>query len=595
MTLRTLFSIPVAIILLVTLSLAGMIMGQGWSDLVRGKQAVEVVERMRMLLQLQNDLRVERIAANLALGLSNPLPDQVLSRMHAARVETDRQAAAIVTHESLVRVAVSEAPNGVPRGQYLDTTMAGLRRGRAMVDDLLAHDQRERSFPATKAAMSLMFSTSSFLEPPLERASGAVIAVDPGLSSLVVMERLTVALRDQIGVIASLILPRLNTREALTATDMEQLRILLGRAEYLTQLLGNLFSIAGGNERVRTALVDLEKVDNAEVNRRLNESLDSGASGSPRDGEFSPVQNVIVAWGERVNVLRGAIVDATVERVTNGQIAGERQFDTVVTAFGLVMIAITESVVLLTHRVVGPLAQLGGAITRIAGGDRSVALKLNPGTLEIAEMVTAVETLRQAALVADAAARQQQWAARQRLTVLREALVIARTVRDPARALERGVASLSEGIDATIALIGASPNHPSPNHPTMTLRAAATAVRAGLAEMRGSAAELEATLASAGSEQTDDWPEAEFVAHILAVKAQVDRRDAAVSGFIQPSLMALRDAAGEVQTPDLRDLVSDQFEYIETTVATVASMRDAVMRAATIVRELPLEDTKLAA
>jgi hypothetical protein len=590
MTLRTLFSIPVAIILLVTLSLAGMIMGQGWSDLVRGKQAVEMVERMRMLLQLQNDLRVERIAANLALGLSNPLPEPVVSRMHAARVETDRQAAAIVAHESLVRVAVSEAPDGVPRGQYLDSTMAGLRRGRAMVDDLLAHEQRERSFPATKAAMSLMFSTSGFLEPPLERASGAVISVDPGLASLVVMERLTVALRDQIGVIASLILPRLNTREPLTAADMERLRILLGRAEYLTQLLGNLFSIAGGNERMRTALVDLEKVDSTEVNRRLNESLDSGASRSPRDGEFSPVQKIIVAWGERVNLLRGAIVDATVERVTDGQIAGERQFDIVVTAFGLVMIAITESVVLLTHRVVAPLAQLGLAITRIAAGDRSVALKLNPGTLEIAEMVTAVETLRQAALVADAAARRQQWAARQRLTVLREALVIARTVRDPARALERGVASLSEGIDATIALIGTSPNHP-----TMTLRAAATAVRAGLAEMRGSAAELEATLASAGSEQTDDWPEAEFVAHILAVKAQVDRRDAAVSGFIQPSLMALRDAAGEVQTPDLRDLVSDQFEHIETTVATVASMRDAVMRAAKIVRELPLEDTKLAA
>ena len=83
--------------------------------------------------------------------------------------------------------------------------------------------------------------------------------------------------------------------------------------------------------------------------------------------------------------------------------------------------------------------------------------------------------------------------------------------------------------------------------------------------------------------------------NLAAVKAQVDLRDAAVSGFIQPSLMALRDTAGEMQTPILRDLVSDQFEYIETTVATVASMRDAVTRAATIVRELPLDDTKLAA
>ena len=68
-------------------------------------------------------------------------------------------------------------------------------------------------------------------------------------------------------------------------------------------------------------------------------------------------------------------------------------------------------------------------------------------------MVTAVETLRQAALVADATALRHRLAARQRLEMLREALGIARTVEEPARALERGVASLSDGMDATIALL----------------------------------------------------------------------------------------------------------------------------------------------
>jgi hypothetical protein len=45
----------------------------------------------------------------------------------------------------------------------------------------------------------------------------------------------------------------------------------------------------------------------------------------------------------------------------------------------------------------------------------------------------------------------------------------------------------------------------------------------------------------------------------------------------------------------LRDLVSDQFQRIEETVATVASMRDAMTRAAAIVRELPPEDVPIAA
>jgi hypothetical protein len=47
--------------------------------------------------------------------------------------------------------------------------------------------------------------------------------------------------------------------------------------------------------------------------------------------------------------------------------------------------------------------------------------------------------------------------------------------------------------------------------------------------------------------------------------------------------------------PVLHDLVSDQFLRIEATVATVASMRDAMTRATAIVRELPLDDTPMAA
>jgi hypothetical protein len=207
--------------------------------------------------------------------------------------------------------------------------------------------------------------------------------------------------------------------------------------------------------------------------------------------------------------------------------------------------------------------------------------------------VTAVETLRQAALVADATVLRHRAAAQHRLEMLREALGIVRTVREPARTLERGVASLCEGIDATIALITAAMNAPP-----ATLGVAATAVRVGLAEMRASEAELDATFTAADSAQAEDRPEAEFVAHILAVQAQVDRRDLAVRGFVLPSLIALRDAStatGENPGPALRDLVSDQFARIEETVAVIAGMSATVTRASAIVRELSLDDTPMAA
>src|SRR5580704_172004 len=90
MNLRTLFAIPIAVILIVTLSLAGMVAGQGWSSLVRGRAAIAAVERMRLLLALQTDLRAERIVTNFVLGRPRPLTEPAQERLAGARQETDR-------------------------------------------------------------------------------------------------------------------------------------------------------------------------------------------------------------------------------------------------------------------------------------------------------------------------------------------------------------------------------------------------------------------------------------------------------------------------------------------------------------------------
>ena len=213
----------------------------------------------------------------------------------------------------------------------------------------------------------------------------------------------------------------------------------------------------------------------------------AGAGRPPRrpttSGSAAPLlaQQLLMPWGEQVNRLRAAIVETMVERVTIGGAEHERQFDLVLTAFGAILFAMLESVVLLSERVVSPLAQLGIAITRIATGDRGVPLTLHSGTREINEMVTAVETLRQAALVADAAAMRRRHGGRATdCSLCARRSASCRTVREPAHALERGVARLSRGIDATIALL----RPPRQSRRPPTLGVAADAVRLGLAEMR---------------------------------------------------------------------------------------------------------------
>jgi hypothetical protein len=557
MNLRTLFAIPIAVILIVTLLLAGMVAEQGWSGLVRGKVAIEAVERMRLLLALQTKLRAERVVTNFVLGKPFPLAEPARRQFDSARRDTDQ---ALLT--VLAEVRVEAGANRAPPNQYLDMVNLRLNAVRNMIDQLMARDLSGRTLVELDTVMPHMLAVAQLIDGPLEHANLAVTAADESLSGLLTEDRLAESLRDQVGLIAAALLPRFNKGQQPSAAELDRVRILLARAAYLTQLLNDTIEIAGATEEIRRSLADLRTIDVPGILGRLE-----AGEARHREDDTSALlpQQLLVPWGQRINNLRAALMDATVARVMSRQITREWQFDVILTAFGVVMVAVLESVVLLSQRVVGPLAQLGLAITRIAAGDRSTALTLPSGTREINEMVTAVETLREAALVADATAL----------------------------ALERGVASLSEGIDATIAMISTRTTAPPP--PTLGL--AVTAVRAGLAEMRDSAAELDATFAAAA--ETEDRPEAEFVARILAVRVQVDRREAAVRGFVLPSLVALRDAAaasGEVSGPALRDLVNDQFARIEETVAVIASMLATITRASAIARDLPLgDDTPMAA
>jgi hypothetical protein len=590
MTLKTLFAIPIVVILLVTLSLAGVIAAQGWSGLDRGKAAVEAVEGMRLLVSFQNKLFFERVMTNRALGQPFPLPEAPAQRLANARYETDQSITALIAH------VPAQAWNDVKPARsplYLTEVLFKLRTARAAADSLLAHAVSERTRPQINAVVPVMLSAVTALDLPLSQASDYVVAADPGLSGLLTMARIASVLLDSTSGIAAVLMPRYVKAEPLSPADEAEFLMLVGRSEHVTQLLGETVELAGPTDLMRSIIAALKQRSAGNVTLQLHELMD-GPRGVADSNGMLPPQKLLTPWSEQASSLSVAIVEAATERVTAAQDERVRRLYGVIASLGAVMIATLASVALLRWRVIAPFAQLGVAITRIAAGDRRTPLVLKSGTREITEMVTAVETLRQAALVADAAATRQRMAALHRITTLRQALGIVQTVREPAEAMERGVARLSEGIDAAIALVTTATSAVPP-----TLDTAACAVRLGLAEMRGTAAELDATFDAAQTAQTDDHrPEAEIVAHILAIQTHIDRREAVVLAFIQPSLVALRDVRSHgagASGPELRVLVSDQFLRIEATVATVSLMRAAVARAAAIVRDLPSDEASLAA
>jgi hypothetical protein len=344
---------------------------------------------------------------------------------------------------------------------------------------------------------------------------------------------------------------------------------------------------------MRTALARANAAREATIQWQLDKAIDAGPLDARINRPIVWLSWPIEYWAARVNDLRIAIIDEAAERAHHEQVLRTRRLDLALTAVGAVVLIILAALFVLQRRVVAPLAQLGFAITRIAGGDRREAFVVHSTTREIATMVTAVETLRQAALVADATATRQREAADRRRLVLREVLGILRVVYEPSHAVEGDVAKLSAGLDAAMALVGGRNKAPPP-----TLEAAALAVRTGLRGIHEAARDLDAAIVAAREAEDNALPEAEIVKRILRVRGLIDRRDTLVRAFIQPCLRALRDLAPEASDPEARslhELISDQFELIEATVGAMAMMLSAVTKAATIVRELPVEAEPLAA
>ncbi len=320
----------------------------------------------------------------------------------------------------------------------------------------------------------------------------------------------------------------------------------------------------------------------------VQQQLDRMIDGSARDGgPFKWSSRPIEIWADRINAVRAAIIQQTVDRARIEQSSRSERLYVALAAVAAVVLMIVPALAMLQWRVVGPLAQLCFAITRIADGERHTKLEIKSGTREIAEMGIAVETLRQAALVADTTVMRQREMVRRRQAVLREVIGILESVYEPSHSLERDIATLLKDIEALVD--GALPP---------TLDTAATAPRLGLREMRDLAPNFKVATAAAHEADTEVLPEAEILARTAEVVSLVDRRDALVRTIIQPCLLAPRETSTLANAPrarPVRDLIGEQFNLIEATVAKLASTSAAMTRAAHIVRQLATEAAPFAA
>jgi hypothetical protein len=240
---------------------------------------------------------------------------------------------------------------------------------------------------------------------------------------------------------------------------------------------------------------------------------------------------------------------------------------------------------------------LGGSLVRIASGERTAELPSIRRPREIATLAEAVEALRRAALVADATESRDRLAAQQRAGLLHQALAIAHSVREPAHELaeiaERLLAHLAvAGLEMADTAAALSP----------ALDVVADLVRGSLAAMRETTALADAAVEALHEVALDGHLGAaqEVAVRLAALQSVVDERDTVVKRFSQPVLAALTGMAAARRgdrgaCPGVDDLLRGPFQDVQEVVATIARMRDAVIRANDALQKVASEEVKAAA
>ncbi len=221
-----------------------------------------------------------------------------------------------------------------------------------------------------------MLAPNLALDAPLAAAAVDITAIDPSMSGLLAVARIASTLREELSLIAEVVMPRFNMGERLTRAEEAEIRRRSEISSELTRLLEMTIEVTGPTEAMRRAVIELRRWDDSGELQKLSEIANGSSPETAEDSGVLRPQIVFIPWADRIAELRAAIMDATVKQVVARESTRERRFDFGLAGFGLVAIAILEAVFMLRRRVVVPLARLGVAIRRIAAGDRSVKLTI---------------------------------------------------------------------------------------------------------------------------------------------------------------------------------------------------------------------------
>ncbi len=439
-----------------------------------------------LLLAIAEKASSERVVTVNAYFNDAPADAAARGRIDTARRDTDavmRQAG-----EVLDTPAVPGALRQLEIVRAVDTQR---RAAQQSADAALALAKRDRDPAALKTYLDSFTAPLASLDSALDLGDIAAAQTDGLMMDLIELARRGWQLRNLVSMRAGPILVTMTAGKQLTPAQLEfvgGVEAMFGETwdtiDAVTRRLATLPEIGAA---VRTARGDFNDTEGL-----THSVIQAGRVGSVYPVPTLDFGNNVVRSSAAAFKVRDAALAAAHRQAAADTVHAEIYMLAVGAVLLLFLATAAGVLVMLTRRIVAPMGLLTAVIGRLAQRAYATEVPFQSRTDELGQMACAIETLRQGAIAAEAAAEQQQ---AEREAKEQRAAGIERSVRSFETRVGQMVATIaaaSTEMEATAQ--GMSGTAASTRDRAATVAAAAQAASAGVATAAAAAEELTASI-----------------------------------------------------------------------------------------------------
>ncbi|PKU23560.1 methyl-accepting chemotaxis protein [Telmatospirillum siberiense] len=410
MRIRSFFIAGMSVAAVIALLVAGKLVFDGWYAYRAQSAAGVVLDVAARLLRIPQCFADERGPYNTALSTATAVNDGDREQFRKGRAQTDTALAeAIQSGRTGGYLAAEE------NAAALEKMASNLKTIRSELDGALARPKSERDSGMILRLAKAFEDEAGKINVMIDVADRVAAEANGSVASYIGIARLSWSMREQAGSRGTYYISSVASEAPIPQAVLDKVAESTGRIKEDWATMQSMIQRFSSPPALVEASAIVQAKFFGESEAVYQQVLTAGRGDGKYPFDVGEYRRRSVPGMNSIFLLRDAAFKTAGSLVEKERSAAFAQLMTALCAVLLVVVAMAGLVVIFGRRIVSPLIEMTGVVSRLADHDLEVGVPARDRTDEIGEMAKAIETLRRKAIDADrmAAENASQQAARQ--------------------------------------------------------------------------------------------------------------------------------------------------------------------------------------